>query len=48
MFYLSSFAMDFKQKQRLANQENVDAQIILGAVYCQGNGVHQNYAKAIK
>ena len=52
MLSLSFFAIDFKQHQRLANQENFAAQILLGgitgAAYCQGNGVRQNYAKAIK
>lgn len=46
IFSLSSFALDFNQTQRLANQGNASAQYNLGLKYFKGEGVRQDYNKA--
>lgn len=46
MFSLSTIAADFSQIQWLANQGNATAQYDLGAMYSDGQGVRQDYAKA--
>lgn len=46
MLSFSAMAADFNQTQRLANQGIAEAQARLGAMYFEGKGVRQDYAKA--
>jgi len=39
---------DFKKFYRAANQENTDAQLNLGMLYANGQGVGKDYEKALK
>ena len=48
MLSLSAMAADFNQTQRLANQGDADAQYSLGWKYYKGEGVRQDYVKAIE
>ena len=48
MVSLSAMALDFNETQRLANQGIGDAQFNLGLMYNNGNGVRQDYAKAME
>ncbi len=48
MLSVSAMALDFNQIQRAASQGDVDAQLQLGAMYYQGDGVRQDYAKALE
>ena len=46
MLSLPSFAADFNQTQRLANQGDARAQYDLGVMYGEDKGVRQNYNTA--
>ena len=46
MLSLPSFAADFNQTQRLANQGDARAQYDLGLMYSEGKELRQDYAKA--
>ena len=46
MLSVSAMALDFNQIQRAASQGDVDAQLQLGAIYYQGEGVRQDYSKS--
>ena len=48
MLSICTMAADFNQIQRLANQGDVSAQILLGSMYYEGKGVRQDYAKSIE
>ena len=48
MLSVSAMAADFNQIQRLANQGNATAQVKLGMFYYKGEGVRQDYAKAVE
>lgn len=48
MLSVSATALDFNQTQRLANQGVVEAQNILGLLYKEGDGVRQDYGKAVE
>ena len=48
MLSVSAMALDFNQIQRAASQGDVDAQLQLGAMYYQGDGVRQDYGKALE
>ena len=48
MLSLSAIAVDFDETQRLANQGDAEAQRNLGLMYDTGEGVPQNYAKALE
>ena len=45
---VSAVAIDFNQTLRLANQGHAKSQYELGRAYKQGEGVRQDYAKAVK
>ncbi|WP_406947888.1 tetratricopeptide repeat protein, partial [Psychrobacter aquimaris] len=47
MLSLSACAVDFDETQRLANQSVASAQTNLGVMYYNGEGVPQNYTKAL-
>ena len=48
MLSISAMAADFNQTQRLANQGDAQAQRDLGTMYEYGNGIPQDYAKALE
>ncbi len=45
---VSAVAIDFNQTLRLANQGHAKSQYELGRAYKQGEGVRQDYAKAVE